>query len=116
MTCLELSDGDILKVAEPMMDDIMLGVSRRDYKLHSSHFSVSLKSVLGSEQFLESCDQRERDWGLPGQRELVTIFRKEKSFTLIWNQLYSRTDDQVLAMTTIALKGGRYFVDHFLIH
>jgi len=115
-TCLELSDSDILKVAEPMMDDIMLGVSRRDYKLHSSHFSVSLKSVIDAEHFLESCDQREREWGQPGQRELITIFRKEKSFTLIWNQHYNRTEGQVLAMTTVALKGGRYFVDYFLIH
>lgn len=98
------------------MDDIMLGVSRRDYKLHSSHFSVSLKSVLSSEVFLASCDQREKDWGLPGQRELITIFRKEKSFTLISNQLFTGTNDQVMALTTIALKGGRYFVDYFLIH
>lgn len=98
------------------MDDIMLGVSRRDYRLHSSHFSVSLKSVLPGEVFLELCDQREKDWGLPGQRELVTIFRKEKSFTLIWNQLFTETDGQVIAMTTVALKGGRYFVDFFLIH
>ena len=93
------------------MDDIMLGVSRRDYRLHSSHFSVSLKSVLSSEVFLESCDQREKDWGLPGQRDLITIFRKEKSFTLIWNQHYSNTSDEVIALTTVALKGGRYFVD-----
>ena len=116
MSCQELTDAEILKVAEPMMDDIMLGISRRDYRLHSSHFSVSLKSVLSSDVFLESCDQREKDWGLPGQRELVTIFRKEKSFTLVWNQLFTRTDGQVIALTTVALKGGRYFVDFFLIH
>lgn len=113
---MELSDADILKIAEPMMDDVMLGVSRRDYRLHSTHFSVSLKSVLGSEEFLEACDQRERDWGLPEHRELITIFRKEKSFTLIWNQIYSQTHGQVIAMLTIAVKGGRYFVDYVLLH
>jgi hypothetical protein len=116
MSCQELTDADILNIAESMMDDLMLGVLRRDYKLHSSHFSVSLKSVLSSEVFFESCDQREKDWGLPDQRELVTIFRKEKSFTLIWNQHFTRTEDQVMALTTVALKGGRYFVDYFLIH
>ncbi|MGK0229831.1 MAG: hypothetical protein ACI9US_002504 [Gammaproteobacteria bacterium] len=116
MSCQELTDADILKIADSMMDDIMLGVSRRDYRLHSSHFSVSLKMVLSDDVFLESCDQSEKDWGLPGQRELVAIFRKEKSFTLIWNQLFTRTDGQVIAMATVALKGGRYFVDFFLIH
>lgn len=98
------------------MDDIILGISRRDYKLHSSHFSVALKTVLTADVFLEDCNNREKEWGLPGQRELVTIFRKEKSFTLIWNQLFTRTEGQVIAMTTVALKGGRYFVDFFLIH
>lgn len=116
MSCLELEDAEILKIAEPMMDDVMAGVSRREYKLHSTHFSVALKSVLGPDEFYEACDQREADWGLPGARELVAIFRKEKSFTLIWDQHYNRTEGQVIAMTTIALKGGRYFVDHFLLH
>jgi len=116
MSCIDLDDDEILKIADPMMDDVMAGISRRDYKLHSAHFSVALKSVRGPDEFLEACDQYEADWGLPGARELVAIFRKEKSFTLIWDQHFLRTDGQVIAMTTVALKGGRYFVDHFLLH
>lgn len=116
MSCLELSDEEVVRIAEPMMDDIMLGVSRRDYRLHSTNFSVNLKSLITPERFADDCDQRERDWGLPGERELTTIFRKHKSFSLIWLQHYTRTDEQVIALTTIALKGGRYFVDHFLLH
>jgi hypothetical protein len=111
-----MDDAEIVKVAEPMMDDIMLGVSRRDYALHSKHFSVSLKSGLGPDDFLQACDQRENDWGSPGQRELVSIFRKEKSFTLIWDQQFNNTSGQVVALTTVALKGGRFFVDRFLLH
>ncbi len=98
------------------MDDIMAGVARREYKLHSGHFSVTLKSILGPDQFLEACDQRESEWGAPGARELVAIFRKEKSFTLIWDQHFDSTQCQVVAMTTVALKGGRYFVDYFDLH
>lgn len=116
MSCLDLTDADILKIAEPMMDDIMLGVARRDYKLHSVHFSVALKSTLGQETFLSACDQREADWGLPGHRELVAVFRKNKSFSLIWKQHYTRSQGEVMALTTVALKGGRYFVDYFLLH
>lgn len=116
MSCLELSDEQIVRIAEPMMEDTMLGVSRRDYRLHSTHFSVNLKARITSDVFTSDCDQREQDWGLPGSRELTTIFRKHKSFTLVWLQQYTRTDEQVIAMTTIALKGGRYFVDYFLLH
>lgn len=111
-----MDDAEIVKIAEPMMDDIMLGISRRDYKLHSAHFSVSLKSVLNQEKFLSACDQRESDWGLPGDRVLVCIFRKQKSFTLVWEQRYTRTEGQVVGMSTVAIKGGRYFVDQFLLH
>jgi len=116
MSCLELDDTEALKIAEPMMDDIIAGVSRREYKLHSAHFSVALKSQLGPEQFLIACDQSEADWGRPATRELVAIFRKHKSFTIIWNQQFDNTDAQVAAITTVALKGGRYFVDYFLLH
>lgn len=116
MSCLELDDNDILNVINPMMDDIVRGLARRDYALHSCHFSVSLKSECGPESFLELCDQHESDWGAPGQRELVAIFRKQKSFTVVWNQQYSKTDGQVVALSTVAVKGGRYFIDHLLFH
>lgn len=113
MSCLELDDEAVLKVAEPMMNDVMAGVSRRDYKLHSGHFSVVLKSAIGPEAFLAACDESESHWGRPTERELIAIFRKEKSFTVIWNQKFDQTEAQVAALVTIALKGGRHFVDHF---
>lgn len=116
MSCIELDDTAILKVANPMMDDIIRGLARRDYALHSCHFSVHLKSLGGPEEFLEMCDQYESAWGKPGERELVAIFRKEKSFTLVWDQKFSSTGGQVMAVQTVALKGGRYFVDYLLLH
>jgi len=116
MSCLELDDNDILKVANPMMDDIIRGLARRDYALHSCHFSVDLKGVGGPEAFLEACDKYESDWGSPGQRELVAIFRKEKSFTLVWDQQFLATQGQVMSVMTVAVKGGRYFVDYLLLH
>jgi len=97
------------------MDDAMVGVANRDYALHSQHFSVDLKFSITSEVFLEQCDQREAAWGRPGQRELVTIFRKEKSFTLVWHQHFDKSEDQVIAVATVAVKGGRYFLDQFLL-
>lgn len=115
MSCMELDDQAVLTVAEPMMDDLMSGIANRDYALHSRHFSVNLKSAISAEVFLEQCDQRESDWGRPSQRDLLTIFRKEKSFTVLWHQHMDKTDDQVLAVTTIAVKGGRYFVDGFFL-
>lgn len=116
MSCLELDDNDILKVANPMMDDIIRGLARRDYSLHSCHFSVDLKSLGSPELFLEQCDRYESDWGSPGERVLACIFRKPKSFTLVWDQQFSRAEGQVMAVMTVALKGGRYFVDQFLLH
>jgi len=116
MSCLELDDNDILKVANPMMDDIIRGLARRDYSLYTCHFSVDLKSLGGPDDFLALCDQYAAEWGSPGERELVAIFRKQKSFTLVWNQNFSGTDGQVMSMMSVALKGGRYFVDQLLLH
>ncbi len=116
MSCMELDDDACRKIAEPMMDDAIEGAARRDYNLHTRHFSVALKSSFDAELFMAACDSRQATWGNPTQRELVCIFRKPKSFTLVWNQGFERTDGQVMAMMTIALKGGRYFVDYFLLH
>ena len=116
MSCLELDDAEIGRIAEPMMDDVMLGIARRDYALHSRHFSVDLKSTLTPEVFAEGIAASERARGAPGGRELRCLFRKPKSFTLVWEQEFAASDGQILAMMSVALKGGRYFVDHFLLH
>lgn len=115
MSCIELSDEQIFKVVEPMMDDVMLGCAKSDYQLHSKHFSLALKAQITSEVFLVSCEVQRQSWGVPGTREPLFIFRKEKSFSVIWQQNYDRTQDQVALMATVALKGGRYFVDQFSV-
>ena len=115
MSCMELDDQAVLNVIEPMMDDVMSGVLNRDYAHHSCHFSVDLKSSITADAFLAKCEHWEAMWGRPGQREKVAIFRKEKSFTVLWHQLYDNTEDQILAATTVAVKGGRYFVDGFFL-
>ena len=116
MSCLELDDAEVRRIAEPMMDDVMLGFGRGDYTLHSRHFSVDLKSALTPEAFADEAARRARAQGSPGVRELRCVFRKPKSFTLVWEQAFERGEGQVMAMMTVALKGGRYFVDHFLLH
>jgi len=113
MDCLALDDAEIGRIAEPMMDDVMLGLARGDYVLHSRHFSVDLKGQRPPETFQLDLGQPR---GAPGERQLCCIFRKPKSFTLVWDQSFERAEGQTLAMMTVALKGGRYFVDHFLIH
>ena len=116
MSCLELDDAEARRIAEPMMDDVMLGIARRDYALHSRHFSVDLKSALTPEAFAAGIEGAAGTRGAPGGRELLCLFRKPRSFTLVWDQTFERVDGQVMAVMTVALKGGRYFVDFFLLH
>ncbi len=116
MSCLELDDNEVLNIADPMMDDVIRGLLQRDYALHSCHFSVTLKSQIGPEEFLANADHYESNWGRPGGRELACIFRKEKSFTVVWHQQFSNTNAQVMGVVTVAIKGGRYFVDYLLLH
>ena len=116
MSCLDLDDAEIGRIAEPMMDDVMLGIARRDYALHSRHFSVDLKGTLTPAAFAEGVAAAEPARGLPGARELQCLFRRPKSFTLVWRQDFASADGETLALMTVALKGGRYFVDYFLLH
>ena len=116
MSCLELDDAEARRIAEPMMDDVMLGIARRDYTLHSRHFSVALKSALTLAAFADDIERAGAARGAPGEREFVRLFRKPRSFTLIWHQRFADDDGETLAMMTVALKGGRHFVDHFLLH
>lgn len=98
-----------------MMGDIIMGSMRRDYQAYSKHFSVALKSAISPEEFLQRCDEYRENWGSPGERQVVCIFRKEKSFSVVWRQKFDKTEDQVALIATVALKGGRYFIDHFSV-
>lgn len=113
MSCLDLDDAEARRIAEPMMDDVMQGLAERDYVLHTRHFSVNLKGIRTPEVFASDLSSL---GDAPGDRELHCVFRKPKSFTLIWDQAFAGSEGQTLALMTVALKGGRYFVDHFLLH
>jgi len=109
---MDLDDQAVLNVIEPMMDDVMSGVANRDYARHSQHFSVDLKSTLSSEDFLMLCDKRESLWGRPGQRDVVTIFRKEKSFSVVWHQHYGTLKHAVQKQSVEIKKRCATFVTH----
>ncbi|PID62231.1 MAG: hypothetical protein CSB44_03810 [Gammaproteobacteria bacterium] len=115
MSLLELDDAEIIRIAEPMMDEVMLGLAHRDYRAMSQQFSVDLKSVLSDDTF-QNMLAEQRHWGRPGARELIAIFRKPKAFTLVWNQYFEAAEGDIMAIATIALKGGRYFIDDFQLH
>lgn len=116
MSCQTLVDQEILKIVDPMIDLVIQGANNRDYRLHSGNFSLSLKDKLTADAFLEQCDQRNSSFGRLGERSLVAIFRKEKFFTVIWAMASTGTSEDVMMLATIALKGGRYFIDDLLIH
>jgi hypothetical protein len=116
MDCRDTDDQALCAVADPMMDDIMQGLAHRNFTLHSQHFSLHLKNYISEEQFKLDCDQWIGKWGRPTQRQLVCIFKKPKAFTLIWHQSFTEADEDVLALTTVAVKGGRYFIDQFMLY
>ncbi len=116
MDSRDTDDQALCAVADPMMNDIMQGLAHRNFSLHSQHFSLHLKNYISEEQFKLDCDRWLGKWGRPTERNLICIFRKPKAFTLIWNQSFSEADEEVMAMVTIAVKGGRYFVDQFMLY
>ncbi len=116
MDCRETVDKTLCEVADPMMDDIMRGLATRDFRTHSQHFSLHLKNYISEEQFRLDCDRWIGQWGRPTERQLVCIFRKQKAFTLIWHQHFTEAEEEVMALATVAIKGGRYFIDQFMLY
>lgn len=111
----DMSDSEILAIANPIMDNLMEASTRVDYENHIRDFTDRAKSALSKEWFDIVCKQYQSTKGFFGPREFITLFRRPDSIALIWKQSFTVQAGDYVAEMVLVEESGRYLVDHVMV-
>jgi hypothetical protein len=109
------SDEEILKIANPIMDNLMEGSTEIDHMKHTRDFTDRMKSLVTKDYLDEVCKRYQAEWGYFSKREFVAVFRRPSSVAIVWKQWCTRQDGEFVAELVLVEKDSRYLVDHAMV-
>lgn len=112
---VQKSDVEILKVADPIMDNLMDASTVIDHARHIRDFTERAKSVVTPEYLERVCKKYQNEKGFFAKREFVAIFRRSHSLVVIWKQWFTKAPGEHVAEMVLVQDGDRYLVDHVLV-
>ena len=110
MNWLEMTDIEIMEIANPIMDNLMQGSTNVDHEKHTRDFSENMKRIVTKENLESQCKEYQKNLGNFTNREFVGIFRKKTDVRIFWRQWYSKSEDEYLAFIHVIDKDGKFEV------
>ena len=109
------SDPEILAVANPIMDNLMGASTAIDHERHVLDSTDRLKAIVTKDHLEKVCWQYQSEKGYFGSREVVAIFRRPDSVSIVWKQRFTKVAGEFVAEMVLVEPGSRYLVDHVMV-
>ena len=115
MNFTTLSEAQIINIATPIMDNLMLASTQRNFDSHVVDFTARMRGIVTPEYFETVVEQYQKEKGLFAQRNLVAVFKRPDSAVLIWRQNFTQQDGDFVAEMVLVKQNGRYLCDHVMV-
>jgi hypothetical protein len=109
------SDEEILKIANPIMDNLMEGSTEIDHVKHTRDFTDRMKNIVTKDYLEKVCKRYQAEWGYFSTREFVAVFRRPSSVAIIWKQRCTKQEGEFVAELVLVEKDSKYLVDHVMV-
>ena len=110
-----MSDDEILRVANPIMDNLMDASTAIDYDRHIRDFSDRMKAIVTKEYLQKVCEKYQREKGFFSRREPVAVFRRPGAVAIVWKQWFTKAPGEFVAEMVLIEKDSRFLVDHAMV-
>ncbi len=110
-----MSEQEILAIATPIMDNLMLASTEIDHPKHVKDFTERAKSIVTKEHLQRVCSVYQKEKGTWLKREPVAVFRRPDSAAIIWKQYCSKLEGEYVAEIVLVHRNNRYLVDHAMV-
>ncbi|PCK07803.1 MAG: hypothetical protein COA42_12500 [Alteromonadaceae bacterium] len=111
----EMSEAEILDVANPIMNNLMEASTEIDHEKHVRDFTDRAKAIVTKEHLARVCKKYQAEKGVWLARELVAVFRRPDSVAVIWKQFCSKSKGEYVAEIVLVYKDGKFLVDHAMV-
>jgi hypothetical protein len=111
----EMSEQEIMDVANPIMDNLMQASTDIDHERHVQDFTDRAKAIVTKEHLERVCAIYQAEKGTWLKRELVAVFRRPDSAAIIWKQSVSKAKGEFVAEIVLMHRNGKFLVDHAMV-
>jgi hypothetical protein len=115
MELAQKSDDEIMKVVNPIMDNLMDASTAIDHERHVRDFTDRIKAIVTEEHLQKVCEKYQAERGFFSKRELVAVFRRPQSIAVVWRQGFTKVPGEYVAELVLVQSGDRYLVDHVMV-
>jgi hypothetical protein len=115
MTLENMSDDDILRIANPIMDNLMDASTVIDHERHIRDFSDRMKAIVTKDYLHKVCEKYQREKGYFSRREPVAVFRRPGAVAIVWKQWFTKAPGEFVAEMVLIEQDGRFLVDHAMV-
>ncbi len=98
MNLIKMSNDEILRIADPIWDNIVDGTNNMNYEVFSKDFSKSYLERLTEERTKEQWDSNPVLSSLTKEREYITCLRRDSKVNILWKQASTKLEGDFLAI------------------
>ena len=110
-----MSDDEILRIANPIMDNLMDASTAIDHERHIRDFTERMKAIVTKAYLQKMCETYQQEKGYFSKREPVAIFKRPGGAAIIWRQWFTSAPGEFVAEMLLIERDGRFFVDHAMV-
>jgi predicted YcjX-like family ATPase len=115
MTLGKMTDAEILRIVNPIMDNLMEASTKIDHVRHTRDFTDRLKAIVTREYLEKVCKKYQNEKGFFAQRDFVAIFRRPAAVAIVWKQRFTKLEGDFVAEILIVEQDSKYLVDHVMV-
>ena len=115
MSFEQMSENEILSIANPIMDNLMDASTDIDHERHIKDFTDRMKAIVTKEHLQKVCEQYQSEKSYFSQREPVAVFKRPSSAAIVWKQKFSKAQGEFVAEMVLVNQNGKYLVDHAVV-
>jgi len=114
MNFQEMTDQEIIEIANPIMDNLMDASTEIDHARHVADFTDRIKKICTEEHLQKVCEKYQRELGYFSKRELVAVIKRPDAAAIIWKQFFTKAKGEYVAEMLLVHDKDKFLVDHVM--
>lgn len=111
----EMSEQEILDIANPIMDNLMDASTRIDHERHVQDFNKRMLKIVTKDYLHDVCVKYQAEKGFFAERKPIAVFRRPDSAAIVWKQYYTNAPGEHVAEMVLVYEDGHFLVDHAMV-
>ena len=110
-----MSEKEILDIANPIMDNLMEGSTEIDHGKHVKDFNKRMLKIVTRDHLSEICVKYQAEKGFFAERIPIAVFKRPGSAAIVWKQSFTKVSGEYVAEMVLVHENGKFLVDHAMV-